>query len=410
MCDTLCFVAANGTLFAKNSDRPVGEVQTVLHFDQRRANQLHRLRTQYLDLGPDPGAFAAIGSQPHWLWGFEHGFNEHRVAVGNEKVWTVDNPRGQPEALLGMDIVRITLERARTADEAFAIITMLVEHHGQGGTGEEHHDEPYHSSFLVADPHRAWIIETSDTTWAARSIAHGGASLSNRIALDHDWSHASANVAPTQSFQEWRAPKISTSIADHRLRATTACVAGTAPPDPGQVVATLRSHGSGPWGNPYDTPTATATPTPTPIPHEVGDDHEGVSVCMHVCDYQTTTASMVTWLPRDGNEPVRAWCLLGSPCVGIYLPVASSTPNTVPTVPQWLSSAATWQRFDRLRIEAESDGTGARLLAIRAVLGPLEAELWHEADTHYQRGHHLELAVVTRWTTAIDTALSRLGA
>ena len=49
--------------------------------------------------------------------------NEHGVAIGNEKIWTVDDPHALPPALLGMDLVRIGLERGRTADDAREAIT-----------------------------------------------------------------------------------------------------------------------------------------------------------------------------------------------------------------------------------------------------------------------------------------------
>src|SRR4051812_155824 len=196
MCDTLCVLGRERTLFAKNSDRPPNEAQVVEWFDRRAAPG--ELATQYLTI-PDDGAHALVGSRPTWLWGLEHGVNEHRVAIGNEKVWTVDDAHAQPPALLGMDLVRLGLERAESAEAALDVMTMLLERHGQGGTGEPDQDEPYFSSFLVADPRAAWILETSSRTWAARPIEHGGA-ISNRIALGTDWTRASADVAPGADF------------------------------------------------------------------------------------------------------------------------------------------------------------------------------------------------------------------
>ena len=74
MCDTLAAVGAHGTLFAKNSDRPTGEIQVVERYRRRVAGP--ELQTQYLTI-TDPGAAALIGSRPTWLWGLEHGVNEH---------------------------------------------------------------------------------------------------------------------------------------------------------------------------------------------------------------------------------------------------------------------------------------------------------------------------------------------
>src|ERR1700694_2415609 len=140
MCDTLCVLGDKATLFAKNSDRPVTEAQLVEAHARREGGG--RLRTQYLEL-PDGGAAATLLSRPDWLWGAEHGVNEHGVAIGNELVNTVDDPRAAPPALLGMDLVRLGLERGATAEEALDIMTDLLERHGQGGVGDAVHGVAY---------------------------------------------------------------------------------------------------------------------------------------------------------------------------------------------------------------------------------------------------------------------------
>ncbi len=249
--------------------------------------------------------------------------NEHGVAIGNEKVWTTDDAKAAPAALLGMDLVRLALERARSADEALDQLTGLLATHGQGGSGEQDHDEPYFSSFLIADATGGWIVETSGRTWAARPVG-AGAAISNRISLDTDWTRASADVAAGRSFQDWRDPKAPTAIADLRLDATRACIAtGVAAHDdefgPRDLVATLRDHGSGPWGAPGAAPDECS-----PVPTEVDADWNGVTVCMHLRGYQATTASMVAELPTDPEAPLRAWVALGSPCVSVYVPVLPS--------------------------------------------------------------------------------------
>lgn len=374
MCDTFAAVGAAGLVFAKNSDRPPDEAQVVRAFPAR--GSAGTLATQYLEI-PDADAYAFVGSQPTWLWGVEHGVNEHGVAIGNEKLYTTGRPQDRAPALLGMDLVRLGLERARTADEALAVITSLVEAHGQGGSGERDSFDPYDSSFLVADAGGGWIVETCDRTWAARPLGAAGA-ISNRITLTTDHTRRSADLAPDADFQTFRHPKIPTTIADHRLAATTACVlAAGSEPDPATFVAATRDHGTGPWGRPGGMDAA-------PPPAEIGDDHRGVTVCMHVRGFQATTASMVASVPA-GSTP-QVWVALGNPCVSVFVPLLD-----VHTVPRLLSDPATWSRFALLRDRVDTD-PGA-LADVRAVLGPVERRLWAEPTPHLE-GVDAALAVL----------------
>ncbi len=134
--------------------------------------------------------YRVLGSQPFWLWGFEHGVNERGVAIGNEAIWTTA-PR-QQLGLLGMDLIRLGLERGGTAREALDVMTALLEKHGQGGSPR--HNDPkaacYDSSFILADPGEAWVLETSGRDWAARRI-QGVYSISNAPCLGSDFELAS---------------------------------------------------------------------------------------------------------------------------------------------------------------------------------------------------------------------------
>jgi secernin len=393
MCDTLCVIGAERTLFGKNSDRPVHEAQVVEPYTARPAGG--RLRTQYLALD-DAGAHALIGSRPTWLWGFEHGVNDQRVAIGNEQVWTVDDPHAAEPALIGMDLVRLGLERGATADDALDTITALLEAHGQGGSGEEDPPHPYWSSFLIADPLRAWVLETSGRTWAARPV-EDGAAISNRITLGADWTRASRNVPAGADFDRWRNPHTPTGIADHRLAATRRCVAtGVAAVTPAEVVAVLRHHGERPWGAPASDP-ADVSPPPT----DVHEDWSGVTVCMHVRGYQVTNASIVAELPAGEDMPTRAWVALGSPCASVYVPVFP--PAGIPTE---LGDPDSWARFARLRERVERDGD--ELDEVRRVLAPVETELWAEADDSCADADRRARFVATAWSQ-VDAGLAKLG-
>jgi secernin len=378
-------------LFAKSSDRPASEAQVVEARARRAGGGEATLQTQYLTL-PDPGAAAAVMSRPTWLRGAEHGVNEHRVAVGNEKIWTVDDPRGAPPALLGMDLVSLTLERALDADTAVEVLTDLLTEHGQGGSGERDRDVPYYSSFLLADPLRAWIVETSGRRFAARP-ARAGDAISNRVSIGTDWTIASGDVVAGTDIDGWRSPRIPTGIADHRLAATRACVATATTPR--ELAATLRHHGARPWGAPGG-----AADDVDPLPTAIGDDFSGVTVCMHTRGADTTTAAMVCWLPVDPQAGVRAWFALGSPCASVFLPAFP------PFVAPELADAGQWLRFAALRerVERDPDALGV----VRRTLAPVEAHLWDEADACAARaGDHAEFAAGA--FAPVDAALRRLG-
>jgi secernin len=382
MCDTLCVLGDKTTLFAKNSDRPVTEAQLIEAHPRRAGGG--RLRTQYLEL-PDSGAFATLLSRPDWLWGAEHGVNEHGVAIGNELVNTVDDPRAAPPALLGMDLVRLGLERGVTAEDALDIMTTLLERHGQGGVGDAVNGVAYWSSFLVADPSSAFVLETSGRSWAARPVEGGGA-ISNRLTLRRDWTRASPDVVPGTDLDSWRDPGTPTGFADGRLASSRAFVersiatAVLSHPSPSPsaaaraAVAHLRDHGTGPWGAPGDDGSLEVAPT------EVLADGTGVTVCMHIRDFEATTASMVAELSVDDARPARAWVSLGNPCASVFVPVLAASPGSPePIVPGTLAQGSSARRFAALSRVAERDG--GSLETVRAVLAPVEAALWDEADT-----------------------------
>ena len=273
MCDLLVALpaaTANGhTLFAKNSDRPPDEEQ-VLEWLPRRDEAT--TRTTYLTIaGPAGGeTLGVLGSRPSWMWGLEHGVNEAGVAAGNATIYTTLDPRGAPPALTGMDLVRLALERAETATDAVTVIVDAIDRWGQGGSGHAGADRPYWSSFLVADPRAAWVVETSGSTVATLAVERSWAT-SNRTTID---TFDAAHRHPRQPVA---------TLVDPRLAASRAVLA-TEP----VTVAALRDHLAG---------------------HDGGAD--GWTVCMHVDGVEETRASLVAELDPAGPT---TWVAEGSPC------------------------------------------------------------------------------------------------
>ena len=170
MCDSLVAVGsatADGSLvFGKNSDRPAAEEQRPIYCPARRHPANARVRCTYIEIPEAAETLAVLLSQPTWMWGAEIGVNERGVVIGSEAVWT-KAPLG-PATLLGMDLVRLGLERGATARRALEVITTLLEAHGQGGPcAEQDPGFQYHNSFLIADVDDAWVLETAGDHWAA---------------------------------------------------------------------------------------------------------------------------------------------------------------------------------------------------------------------------------------------------
>uniref|UniRef100_A0A1A7X7F6 Secernin 3 n=1 Tax=Iconisemion striatum TaxID=60296 RepID=A0A1A7X7F6_9TELE len=186
-CDT--FVAlppsteGHHIIFGKNSDRPCDEVQEVVYFPARDHNPDEKLECTYIEIEQVAHTHAVVLSRPAWLWGAEMGANEHQVCIGNEAVWGRESA-DEEEALLGMDLVRLGLERADTAETAVGVITELLERYGQGGTCmEDESSFTYHNSFLISDRKEAWVLETSGKHWAAERVQGGYRNISNQYGI-----------------------------------------------------------------------------------------------------------------------------------------------------------------------------------------------------------------------------------
>jgi hypothetical protein len=279
MCDVMVALApvtaGGATLFAKNSDRPPLERQLVEWSPARRDVGVLRVTHIEVDAHVDD-TLACVLSRPAWCWGAEHGVNEAAVAVGNTTVYTTLDPRGTPVGLTGMDLVRLALERADTAERAVDVITTLIERHGQGGSGHDPdlvpQGRPYWNAFLVADPSAAFVIDTSGTEWAVEPVTDVRA-ISNRTSIP---AFDAAHRHPRQPVDRLVDPRWHAS--QRALAAQPVTVEG--------LQTHLRSHDS------------------------CGES--GWSVCMHADDVEATTASMIAELGADGCSSL--WVVVGHPC------------------------------------------------------------------------------------------------
>ncbi|MHA2270792.1 MAG: C69 family dipeptidase [Candidatus Hodarchaeales archaeon] len=185
MCDTFVALppatADESIIFAKNSDRPYSEVQNITHYP-RQSHKDAAVHCTYLEIPQVEETLEILLSQPLWMWGAEMGANEHGVIIGNEAVWTRE--RLGPPALLGMDLLRLGLERGQTAQESLQVMVELLEVFGQGGPCAENDATlSYHNSFLIVDRKEAWVLETANKMWVAERIREGVRNISNSLSI-----------------------------------------------------------------------------------------------------------------------------------------------------------------------------------------------------------------------------------
>jgi len=129
------------------------------------------------------------------------GANEYGVVIGNEAVFTKVKKERTPR-LLGMDLLRLALERAKSAEEAMHVIIELLEKYGQGGNCGLVNKMNYDNSYLIADTKTAWILETAGEQWAAIQVKDVGA-ISNRITIGSKWDLASKDLVKMAVEQGW---------------------------------------------------------------------------------------------------------------------------------------------------------------------------------------------------------------
>ena len=205
MCDTvvaLGHVTADGvTLFGKNSDREPNEAHQLLRVPAADHPAGSTVKCTYREIPQVEHTYEVLLAKPFWMWGAEMGANEHGVAIGNEAVFT-KVPYDKEPGLIGMDFLRLALERSKTAREALTVITRLLEQYGQGGNCGFQHLLVYHNSFLIADPREAWVLETAGKQWAAVQVKDIR-TISNGITIGGEWDEASADLVPYAIDRKW---------------------------------------------------------------------------------------------------------------------------------------------------------------------------------------------------------------
>jgi secernin len=357
--------ASGHILFGKNSDRQRNEAQVIELVPALTHAAGSTVACTYLSIPQVPHTHAVLLCRPFWIWGAEMGANEHGVVIGNEGLHArVGPPRGS--ALTGMDLIRLALERASTAEQALHVITNLLEMHGQGGNCGHLEPALYHNGFLIADANEAFILEAIEREWLVER-AGNLRTLSNRYSIQAPekvsrglgvllgdavvHSHADQLADPGQEHignAEARRARSMTLLANK--------AGGLSVMD---MMGVLRDHGheqeSGEWS---------------------ADCAFRRTICMHAgTDKRSgqTVGSMVSELAP--NACVHWVTGTAAPCISIFKPILlNADPPAIGPVPtDRFDERTLWWRHERLHRTALAGNFAAFLRGIQPERDALEA-------------------------------------
>ena len=366
-CDTMVAlgkVTQNGqTIFAKNSDRPANECQPLVLKEQQKHPAGATLQCQFVELPQVDVTYRHGGSRPYWCWGYEHGFNEHQVVIGNEALSSKLAPFAEAK-LIGMELLRLGLERSRSAAEAVEVMTGLITRYGQGKFANEAGVRTYDNGFIIADPRDAYILETAGHDWVVKRVEET-IGISNVHSIETDWTtispqaedHAQENgwwpTPPDQglfnfaeAYSEIDRTQGSGSMRRARSCAVLSHRAGSI--DVQTMINILSDHGA-------------ASADPALYDSKI---NPGTGICVHGNldgSGGNTAASLVADLCADGSRLPVYWCSFYSPCLSLFFPVflEGALPAILSIGDKTQTAESPWWQFYQLSILARSNSEGA---------------------------------------------------
>jgi len=366
MCDTLVGLApataTGGAIFGKNSDRERNEAQGLEVVPRGRHEAGSPLQLTYVTIPQVAETYACLISRPFWMWGAEMGANEQGVVIGNEAVFA-KVPAARRRSLIGMDLVRLGLERGATAAHALEVMIALLERHGQGGDCGHLGRFYYHNSFIVADARQAFVLETVGRWWVVEEVSvakvgGGLRALSNALSIGPDADRVSPALAAHAAAEGWTgadgrfdfAGRLLDEDRDAISRGRLRCARGQAllerrrgALDAAGMMAILRDHGEAAEGDGAWHPAHTV----------------GRTICMHAAEgprRSQSVGSLVSDLRPD--RPALHWVTgTSAPCLSLFKPFAfgAALPGHGPAPSDRFDAKTLWWRHEQAHRAALAD-------------------------------------------------------
>lgn len=377
-CDTMILPAAatayGQNVLVKNSDRPTGEPQPLCYYPGGTHKPTDTVKTTYLTIPQVERTYTVVGSRPYWIFGFEMGYNECGLVIGNEAEGS-RLPPDDCDGLLGMDMLRLALERAATAREAIAVITDLLRTYGQKANACTLYHRTYENSFILADAQECWVLETAGREWVAKRITQP-TGISNCYSIGADFDLASENLEKIAREKRFLSPDEPFDFAKaysgrlpnqplgvQRYRRLNELLSLRSCHDFASLAAILRDHYEDSFLSPRFGGTAGTF----------------LSVCMHMRDFgeSETSASLLTRM--DDTLGVIARYAPAQPCLSAYIPVyMTALPERMERAERIYDENSLWWQVKRLSLLVSVD-EDAFAAGVRAELAALEKSFEEKA-------------------------------
>lgn len=186
-------VAGGGTVIAKNRDQSINTLSEVAVKESAKHAEGDKYKAATIEIPEVSETYKFVGSRTAGRWGYGMGINEYQVIASDND----GNSRDYMEFEAGLhdnDVIRLILERAKTAREGVTVVARLVEEYGQSWNG---------IMFEIGDPDELWIVEVAGKRWAAKCYKDTVTARSNQFQLEADYDISSADLYSFAKEMGW---------------------------------------------------------------------------------------------------------------------------------------------------------------------------------------------------------------
>lgn len=275
------------------------------------------------------------------------GYNEKGLIIGNE----AEGSRLEPETedgILGMDLLRLALERSATAKEAIEVITSLLKKYGQKANASALTQRTYENTFLIVDKDECWILETAGREWAAKQVKTMQG-VSNCYSIGTDADMLSENAESIAREKRWLSPDepfdfakaysgriIRQPLGVQRFRRLNKLLSQKEMHDFESLSDILRDHFEGELIEPRFGATAGTF----------------LSICMHMREWGESETSASLLARYDETVGIIARYAPVQPCLSAYIPVymVGKLPKKMQTADRAFSESSLWWQVKLLSL------------------------------------------------------------